>query len=242
MIRMRANLVVRVLDGFTGRPLAPSAICWTMDGQSYRPIAKENGYYVLLNLSPGEHTLILQAGYYLEEKLTVQGGGEYRELLVMLKPGIRYPFGRAVTWLTLHVQQEKQPIPGKRVWVAARNPLVELRIAQESIPAGETTGRLFFPESARTLALPREFLLIDGENTEICCLEELEEPRFAMPLQAEHKRSCRLYPVQCYTSDAAGIIRAVFREPMPLEILIEGKKETIPLELSAGNNEVEITL
>ena len=242
MIRIHANLILRVPDGFTGRPLAPSAMQWTLDGRSCRPIAKENGYYVFTDLSPGDHELVLRGGSYLDERLSVSCRGEYQELLVTMKPGNRYPFGRAVTWLTLQVRQKKQILPGQRVWIAVRSPLVELRIAQDAIKAGETEGKLFFPESVRAMALPRDMLLLDGAKSEICRLEELEDVHFAAPIRFDHKRSCCLYPAQCHTADEAGIIRAVFREPMPIELLPEGREKPVSLELSAGNNEHVLTL
>jgi len=242
MIRIHADLVLRVLDGFTGRPPTPSAIQWVLDGRSCRPISKADGYYVLTNLSPGSHELVLRGGSYLDERLTIAGGGECQELLVTMKPGSRYPFGRAVTWLTLHVRQKKQTLPGQRVWLAARSALVELRIAQDVIKAGEMEGNLFFPESVKTMVLPRELLLLDGGRSEICRLEELEQPRFAQPLRFDHKRSCRLYPAQCHTADEMGVIRAVFREPVPIEMLAEGREKCVSLELKAGENEAEITV
>lgn len=242
MIRIHANLVVRVLDGFTGRVPAPSSIRWTMDGQPYRPIAKEDGYYILTNLSPGEHELVLWGRNYLSERLIVSGGEQCQELLITMKPGRAYPFGQAVTWLNLQVSRKKQTLPGQRVWIAIRNPLLELRIAQDTIKAGERMGKCFFPASARTLALPRDMLLIDDAKSEICRLEELEEMRFAAPLQYDHKRSKCLYPAQCHTADETGMIRAVFREPAQIEMLPEGEKKPVSLELSPGNNEYVLAL
>lgn len=243
MIRIHADLVLRVLDGFTGRPPAPSAIRWTLDGQACRLIAKADGYYVLLGLTPGEHELVLRGGHYMDERLTVRGDGAgYQELLVTMKPGARYPFGQAVTWLTLRLRHKGKPLPGQRVWIAPRSPQAELRIAQDVIKAGETTGRLFFPESVRAIALPRDLLLLDGARTEVCRLEELEEPCFAAPLRFEHKRSCCLYPAQCHTADDAGVIRAVFREALPLALLAEGQEKPAALELSPGDNEHELAI
>ena len=241
MIRIRVDIVVRVLDGFTGKP--PAALRWQLDGFPCRPIAKGEGYYVLTNLPDGPHELIIRGSHYAEEKLSVTTGEENgpQELLVTMKPGAGYPFGGAVTWLTLAVQgKKKAPVPGARVWIAPKTPLAELRVAQDVIQAGETGGRLFFPASAKALALPREFLLLDGEKTEVCRLEEWEEPRFAAPLKADHKRSCCLYPAQVYTAGEDGIIRAVFREPVPLELFAEGAKGPVSLELQAGENESEI--
>lgn len=230
MIRISASVVLRVLDGFTGQSPAPSAIRFTLDGEVCRPISKTNGYYVLTNLSDGEHELVLRGANYADERLLVNVDGQYRELMVTMKPGCRYPFGRAVTWLTLQCE------PGQQIWMAAKNAMAELRIAQDAIKAGEDTGRLFFPASVQTMALPRDLLVVDGARTEICRLEELDEPLFAQPMAFDHKRSVCLYPVQSYTANEAGEIRAVFREPTAVELFAAGWKKPVTLELTVGDN------
>ena len=64
MIRFHVDAVLRVLDGFTGKPPSPSAIHLFVDGTAYRPIVKDGGYYVLKGLVPGEHQLVLQGAFY----------------------------------------------------------------------------------------------------------------------------------------------------------------------------------
>jgi len=115
-------------------------------------------------------------------------------------------------------------------------------VAQDVIRAGEQTGRLFFPESVRSMALPCHVLLADGARSEVCRLEELEEGRFAAPLAFDHKRSCPLYPAQRYTADEAGIIRAVFREPLQVELLADGTDKPVSLTLEPGDNGHELVL
>lgn len=244
MIHIHANAVLRVLDGFTGQPLPPSALRCTVDGMPFRPLAKDGGYYILTGLPPGEHPVTLQAPRYAGECLTVPGGPrETRSVLVTMKPGAGYRFGAAVTWLTLRVKAgKKTPAPGRRVWIAARNPLLELRVAQESLSKGDTGGRLFYPASMKSLSLPREFLLADGEQSEICRLEELEEPCFAAPLAYSHKRGRSMFPAQVYTADEAGEIRAVFREPGAVELLAEGEAKPVSFTLEAGENETDLIL
>lgn len=246
MIRIHVNAVLRVLDGFTGRPLSPSALHCTVDGRTVHPIAKEGGYYVLTGLSSGEHQVALQGSRYLDEHLTIRGGEEApKSVLVTMKPGADYPFGAAVTWLTLRVESGKRPLPGRRVWIAAHNPLAELRIAQDAVHAGDEGGRLFFSACAKALSLPRDFLLLDGAHSEICRVEELAElevSRFAAPLRFDHKRSCRLYPSQVYTADETGTIRAVFREPALVEVLAEGGEKPVSFDLQSGMNEMKLSL
>lgn len=234
-IRIRMDAALKVLDGFTGRPPAPSALRCFVDGALCRPIVKEDGYYVLTGLGAGQHQVVLRGAHYVDETVTVTGGSG-QELLVTMKPGRGYPFGGAVTWLTVNLQ------PGGKVWIAAKNPLLELKIAQDAWRAGETEGRLFYRQPAKALSLPRDFLLLDGPRTEICRVEELEEGRLAAPTAHDHKRGCCLYPAQEYTADGAGLIRAVFREPMPVELLPEGGRKTASLELRAGDNECTLSV
>lgn len=244
MIRIHADAVLRVLDGFTGRPLPPSALRCTVDGMPLRPIVKDGGYYILTNLPPGEHQVALDAPRYAGERLTVPGDRrETLNVLVTMKPGEGYRFGAAVTWLTLHVTSgKKTPLPGQRVWIAAQNPLFELRIAQDAISKGDTGGRLFYPASIKTLSLPRDFLLLDGERSEVCRVEDLEEPCFAAPLGFDHKRGRSMFPAQVYTADGEGKIRAVFREPAMAGILAEGEARPESFQLQPGENEMTLSL
>lgn len=241
-IRIHANAVLRVLDGFTGQPLPPSVLRCTVDGAPFRPIGKAGGYYILTDLPPGEHQVNLQAPRYAGERLTVPGGsGAVLDALVTMKPGTGYPLGAAATWLILRVvSKEKGALSGWRIWIAARDSRQGLRIAQEAIRKGDMGGWLCGPAS--DLPLPRDFLLLDGERSEICRVAGLEEPQFAAPLAWCHKRDCRLFPAQVYTASEAGEIRAAFREPMPVELLAEGEKRPVSFDLRSGINEFTLSL
>lgn len=242
MIRIHTNAVVRVLDGFTGLALAPSAVRFRVDGSPFTPVVKPGGYYVLTGLPVGEHEVVLQANGFGPERLTIVGGmREMADLLVTLKPGEGYRFQSSVTWMTIHIRTaKKEPAPGKRVWIAAKNPIYELRIAQATLAKGATTGRLFYPPSMRAVSLPRHFLVVDGERSEVVLLNELDEAQFADGLVNDHKRGRCLYPAQVYTSNEDGDIRAVFQNPLPLEILVEGEKKPVSFEMEAGENETVI--
>ena len=80
MISMHASAVCRVVDGYTGKPLEGSALSCTLDGVFCRPVAKQGGYLVLLNLSPGRHRLALCCRGYQEEWVEFQADGGTREL------------------------------------------------------------------------------------------------------------------------------------------------------------------
>lgn len=242
MIRFHVDAVLRVLDGFTGKPPSPSAIHLFVDGTAYRPIVKDGGYYVLKGLVPGEHQLVLQGAFYQDERLTVTVGAGYQELLVTMKPGTRYPFGRSITTLTVKVQDKKGPLPNQRVWISAKNSLAELKIAQDGVKAGDEAARLFCSEVTKSMPIPCDLMLMDAGKCEIIRLEDLEEGRFASPLRFDHKRGCPLYPVQIYTAGESGRIRAVFREPSSVELLVEGAEKSVSLELTAGENEYVLTL
>lgn len=238
MIRIRVSGVLRVLDGFTGRPLPPSVLRFWVDGAEFRPMAKGEGYYVLSGLAPGTYELLLRAAHYLDERvsLTVGRPEQLQELPVTMKPGLGYPFGGAVTRLTVAVSDKWGLRPRARVWVAVRDPRFELRVAQEAVHTGENRSRLFFPASARGLALPATLMLVDGVRSEICRLADPEEGLFDTPMCYDHKRSCPLYPAQVYTADGEGRIRAVLREPLPVELLAEGEGQPLSVELEPGDN------
>lgn len=243
MITMRADIVIKVLDGFTGRPPQPSVLRWELDGRQCRPITKGDGYHVLLNLSPGPHRVVIRSAVYQEERLEAVCGGGSQELLAALKPGSGYPFGQAVTRLNLGLTDPSgRPASGRRVWLGVKSPQAELRVAQDVIPAGEQEGRLFYPETAKGLSLPRDFLLSDKGRSELCRVEGLEPGRFAWPMVHDHKRGCSLWPAQAYTADQAGRIQAVFRTACALELLAEGSPEPVCLTLESGENSLDVKL
>ena len=58
MIRRRVSAALLPRDGFTGFTLSPAAaILCRLDGRAIRTMRKNDGYLVLVDLEPGDHTL-----------------------------------------------------------------------------------------------------------------------------------------------------------------------------------------
>lgn len=238
MISIHASAVCRVRDGYTGREMRPSSLVCAVDGVPCRPVGKEGGYLVLVNLSHGPHCLSLRCRGYQEEWVEFQADGGTRELDITMKPGVGYPFGGAVTRLMLTVREKKVPAAGRMVWLASAGP--ELKIAQANVEAGERDMRLY----CKGAAVPGAYLVEDGKNSEIVILRALEGEtgHLAAPLKSGHSRSKRLLPVQRYHTGEDGMLTAVFRAPGAVQVYDEDKGLAGCIELAEGENELTVKL
>ena len=235
MISIHLSVILHVLDGFTDKPTGWGTLRCTVDGRPFRPLVKEGGCYLFLDLPGGAHTITLSGTYYRTEEVRLEAG--CREAIVTMKPDRNYPFGRSCPRLTLRLAE-----PGGVVWAAGMDPLHELKIAQTTADAGAREVQLFGRDSAKRLALPREFLLADEKAPEVCCIEELGgtgPTLLSRPLENAHKRGCCLYPAQLYRADAEGVVRAVFREPVQAAFWCPGGRLTIEA-VELGENEIRL--
>ena len=239
IIRMHVSLVLSVYDGFTGRAMPNSSVSVLLDGQRFRPEYRSGGYLVFYGLEPGEHELVLNALNFREERFSVavtETGREER--IVSLKPSERYSFGRDVTILCLEIARESVPLSGSRVWLAPAD-TAELKIAQDSASEGDVSARLY---TRGKETLPGEYLIADGENSEICVILELSDGVgfFAAPLTRSHKRGTVLRPCRSYETDLNGLITAYFPRAVPIDIFVDGKLESAVL--SEGENQIALKL
>lgn len=235
MISIHLSVILHVLDGFTGRPTGWGTLRCTVDGRPFRPLVKDGGTYLFLDLPEGEHIITLSGAYYRPEEVRVEKS--CREVIVTMKPAENYPFGRQCPRLRLHLG-----VPGGVVWAAEMNPLTELKIAQATAAAGAEEVQLFCRDPARKLALPRDFLLADEKAPEVCRIEDLSSSAptlLAKPLGYDHKRGCCLYPAQRYRADTEGLVQAVFREPARMAFWCPGGKLTLA-EMKMGENEIQL--
>lgn len=242
MISMHASAVCRVVDGYTGKPLEGSALSCTLDGLSCRPVAKQGGYLVLLNLSPGRHRLALCCRGYQEEWVEFQADGGTRELDITMKPGAGYPFRQTITRLELTVEAAGRPAPGQQLWLAPSG-LFELKLAQTKAEAGESQLRLYAkgPEAAVPTGV---YLIADGSHSEIVGLRALQEERgiLAAPLRYSHSRGKLLLPAQRYHTGADGRLTAVFQAAGIVQVYAEDASLLASLTLEEGDNRQTIQL
>lgn len=242
MITFHASAVFHIRDGYTGRPLEASALLCMLDGAPVRPLAKPDGYLVLLNLTEGKHRLALRSHGYQEEWVDFQAGPDTLELAVTMKPGTDYPFREEVTRLELTVMEKGIPAAGRQLWLAAPAQW-DLKIAQAKAETGTERFRLYC--KGPQAAVPSgAYLIADGGDSEIVFLRSLEEELVTLtaPLLHSHSRSRPLLPAQRYHTDGNGRLSAVFQIPCTLEVYSEAEGLLASLPLERGINHQTIHL
>lgn len=242
MFKLRADLVVLVLDGYTGKALNPAGVRVILDGSLYRPQYKEGGYMVFINIEPGEHEIILKSTFFLDEsfRFTVSGEG-FAERIVTLKPADNYSFGKNSAHVIATVRQSGAVLAGAAVRFAISGSRQgnEIKIAQGTLNPGDTDVRLFIKGGA-VLNLPMEYLFVSDKNAEINTLTAAEDNVYMLqsPSVQEYKRGDSLYPAAIYETDEDGIFSAYVREPGKIFVFAEDKLTAF--DLTAGENNIEI--
>lgn len=242
MITFHASAVFHVRDGYTGAPLAGSALLCALDGMPLRPLAKPDGCLVLLNLAPGTHRLALRSHGYQEEWVDFQAGPDTLEMELTMKPGAGYPFRGDIIRLELTVLEQDAPARGRQLWLAAPAGS-ELKVAQTRAEAGADRFRLYC--KGPQAAVPSgAYLIADGADSEIVNLRGLEEElgTLASPLLRGHSRGRPLLPAQRYHTGPDGQLSAVFRTPCTLEVYSESDGLLASLPLERGVNRQVIHL
>ena len=242
MISIHASAVCHVRDGYTSRPLQAQALLCALDGAPVRPLAKPDGYLVLLDLSDGPHRLSLRCHGYQEEWVDFIAGAGTEELEITMKPGAGYPFRGEVTRLELAVTEKGTAAADRQLWLAAPGRW-ELKIAQTQAPAGAQQFRLYCKGPAESVP-PGPYLILDGADSEIVFLRDLEgeEGRLASPLLCSHARGKPLLPAQCYHTGLDGGLTAVFQSACTLQVYAPGSGLLASLPLGSGENRQTIRL
>ena len=240
MIRLHVSAVLAVYDGFTGSAISRSTVTCFLDGARYMPEYREGGYFVFVNVPPGEHRVELRSARYEPEFVTLNiRQDETAEYGVTLKPAPHYPFGGAATSLIVRFSNKRKPVSGRTVWLAARAAGEEFKLAQDQAEAGVTEARIF--SRGGRAAYARNFLIADGKGSEVVFISDIRDSQavFAEPLERGHKRGAAFYPAQAFVTGAQGEIMAFFREPLPIEIFDPVGMKLISAELIAGVNRLE---
>ncbi len=241
MIRLHVSAVLSVCDGYTGRPIAPSAVACSLDGQPYRPEYREGGYLVFVNLEPGLHTLVMRGAYFQPERVLLDiRENDKREYGVTLKPASNYPFGNTATRLLIRVVKKTKPVGNYQVWVAARAAGEEIKLAQDQAEAGSTSIRLFRRGSQPWVS--KNFLVGDGKASEVVFLSDIQENQaiLAEQLKNVHKRGVALYPAQAYMTNENGECTAIFREPVTVDVFDPQTSKVLNIVLEPGDNTLDI--
>ena len=240
MIRRTASAVFLLRDGFTGVTLTDGASrCWLDGSPLSRPLWKREGYLVLTDLAPGEHTLVIRRRQYREETVLFRTEeGKTLEDTLALKPGTGYPFPRETVRVRLCLRWGDAPAAGASLWLGV--PLrVKLRLAQEKAEAGAREVHLFCEGGVSRLPIPGHFLLADKAAPELAYLQGLhgENGRFSPALALPHGRGTELIPMQAYTADGDGTVQILLSAPGTLTGFFGGT--VFSAELRPGEQTLE---
>ena len=74
MIAVDVSLALELLDDFTGRRVKPAQVRFVLDGQPVRPIAKPDGWFLLVDQPAGKHVLAIEGEGFQREELRFSGG------------------------------------------------------------------------------------------------------------------------------------------------------------------------
>ena len=236
MIRRTVSAALLLRDSFTGRPVSPAAgILCALDGRPIRPIRKTDGYLVLVDLEPGDHTLTLRVRPYQETAipLTVPARGA-AEAEVDLMPGAGYPFPKETAVLRVTVPDGA----GEMLWAAqAGRDLVKLGPSRkEDAP---TALRLFCSGNPARLPVPGPFLALDEKGPEVVRLTALRDEmgELAEPFLNKHPRGTELRPARAFRLDGTGSAALLF--PRGGEVFLFCRDRLLRTELKPGDEDLQ---
>ncbi|MFB9329096.1 hypothetical protein ACFFSY_24435 [Paenibacillus aurantiacus] len=224
-ISTRCSLVLRISDGFTGRPPSPSAIGVSLLGQTRKPIAKPGGLWVFTDLDGLEVTVIVASAQFIEQKLRIRLD-ELSSLEpvvpIALLPGPAYPLPTGTTVLEALIRDR------------AGNLLIDERVdaditlpqtARGRLVAGAAAGMNEIEVMKSGVISPGDWYRISGRDQaasgQLVRILELRDGvrqyRTANPLLAQTTRGDLLLPHMKSATDGRGRLRLVLGQPLPNE-------------------------
>ena len=236
MIRRTVSAALLLRDGFTGRPISPAAgVLCRLDGRSIRPMRKNDGYLVLVDLEPGEHALSLRARGYREEELTLTVHARSAvEFEVDLIPGEGYPVPPDTARLRVTVSGAS----GENLWAAmASQDLLKLAQAIKKDTEPVTEVRLFCSGSIARLPVPGAFLAVDQKGPEIIRLTAVqgETGELSEPFAKAHSRGTELRPARLFRTNDEGKVELLF--PRGGEVILFCRDQWVRTELMPGEQD-----
>ena len=235
MIRRRVSAALLLRDGFTGFTLSPAAaILCRLDGRAIRTMRKNDGYLVLVDLEPGDHTLSITVRGYREEvfPFTVPAQGAL-EAEIALTPGAGYRFPADTACLRVTVPGGA----GELLWAAqARRDLVKLGQGKKNDPP--TSIRLFCSGNPARLPVPGPCLALDEKGPEVVRLTALqtESGELAEPFAKSHPRGTELRPARAFRMDGEGKTELLF--PQGGEVFLFCREQWLRTELQPGTQDL----
>lgn len=204
----RLSCVLKLNSSIDSSDLQTNDVVIYSDGNRFRHTYKKGGFFVLSNMSEGEHLIKITSWKYqtAEIKVTVDYSVNFDISMVRYvimnpspshptaarMPSIRGSFGRQADYYILHED-------------------CELKIAEDSAKEGNTTVKLF--SSLGKPVFPSVFLIKDKSEAknEFVVIKGLDGDSFLLdsPLKYAHARSTSIVPLIKLSSEADGSFFAV---------------------------------
>ncbi|MCR4745442.1 MAG: hypothetical protein K5894_09475 [Lachnospiraceae bacterium] len=212
MINHRISAIFRITDSFTEKPIANGIFKAKLDGQSVKLLWKNDGYFLLMNAARGSHELEIESAIYLKEKIEIEVGEFPLTFVITLKAGENYPYGKDAKVFEGEAQ-------GEYVWIVPVKKGMELKVAESEAKAGVKTVAVFVPASMTKHLYPDNFIVMDGEASEMICIEDIENGRasLSMNLKNPHKRGTKILHAEKFEIND-GKYRAVFKDAEKIEV------------------------
>lgn len=242
----RCSLVVSPVDVWTRR--LPAALVVSLDGIHKKPIRKQDGSYVFLDLPPGSYVLKVTSSAFIPFMKRIETASLSKlnpVITVPLLPSAGFMYPATSTGITFALcESDGTSCAGAEVWAyASEDTSARGRIMQEIVPAGAiaaTIGTL----QGQTVA--GESLLLRGHgNEELVQVAEVMTGgglRFEQPLKESYRRGAVLLPAVQTSSAQNGIVILPFRGTLPrsftVRVIAIGKQSSAVTELTAQAGEV----
>lgn len=194
----RASLILVMIDDFTDRNITDSALSIQADN-GQRPIKKENGVYIFINMPQGSAGICVEGFYYRKKRIEVfvKEGQEGVICPVRMTPNRQYPIpadtccleGRAEPGQMLKFYRRNEPKPWKLLKNYEQEAFIEIFTGG---PAAEY----------RVLYLEEK-----GERGEFFETKEADGQKYRLesPLTSAYKKiGTKIYPVYSVTADEQG--------------------------------------
>lgn len=218
-VRTKVALVLRLIDSFTGQKPIDRNLSLVVYDVKKQPIKKADGFYVLIDIEPGEYRVSIQSPNYIEETtlVTINEQTDQDEIFnIILKPSPTYlnQTGQAGIRFKLD-NKSNDHLDEVHVTAAIKDLTCTVAKLAQDYP-GKSSNKVNIVKNKPLFV--GDYLQITQKsqnNYEYCFVSELFESEqcviFSDPLQNEYKRGSSFLPVIKTTVNKQGEALVLFR-------------------------------